>query len=100
MQPTRGWRDHQPPRPSGNALASRKEARTASGTFHLRLSASQQFWQGAPADLCLKGVNMTGTGTATVEDQNRAIQEWAAAWSAHDIGRLLPLFTGTWSMKT
>src|SRR5919106_3571463 len=36
---------------------------------------------------------MTGTGTSTIDDQTRAIAQWAAAWSAHDMGRLLPLFT-------
>jgi steroid delta-isomerase-like uncharacterized protein len=36
---------------------------------------------------------MAGLDTATVDDQKRALGEWAAAWSAHDLGRLLPLFT-------
>jgi hypothetical protein len=36
---------------------------------------------------------MTGMGTATVEDQKRAIEQWATAWSDHDLERLLPLFT-------
>lgn len=36
---------------------------------------------------------MTAIGTAPVDDQKRAIEQWAAGWSAHDMGRLLPLFT-------
>ena len=36
---------------------------------------------------------MTGMETATVNDQTHAIAEWAAAWSSHDMERLLPLFT-------
>ena len=30
---------------------------------------------------------------ASVNDQTRAIEHWAAYWSAHDMERLLPLFT-------
>ena len=29
---------------------------------------------------------------ASVTDQTRAIEHWAAYWSAHDVARLLPLF--------
>ena len=36
---------------------------------------------------------MTAMGTATVGNQTSAIEQWAAAWSAHDLGRLLTLFT-------
>jgi ketosteroid isomerase-like protein len=36
---------------------------------------------------------MTGMGTASVDDQKGAIKQWAAAWSTHDMERLLPLFT-------
>jgi steroid delta-isomerase-like uncharacterized protein len=30
---------------------------------------------------------------ATADDQKRAIRDWAAHWSAHNMDRLLPLFT-------
>jgi hypothetical protein len=36
---------------------------------------------------------MTGVSNASVHDQERAIENWAAHWSTHDMGRLLPLFT-------
>jgi steroid delta-isomerase-like uncharacterized protein len=36
---------------------------------------------------------MTGLGTATVDDQKSVLNRWAESWSAHDLGRLLPLFT-------
>jgi steroid delta-isomerase-like uncharacterized protein len=36
---------------------------------------------------------MTAMGTATVADQTSVIKQWAADWSAHDVGRLLTLFT-------
>jgi steroid delta-isomerase-like uncharacterized protein len=36
---------------------------------------------------------MTGPGIVTVEDQKRTIEHWAALWSAHDLTRLLTLFT-------
>src|SRR5688500_690538 len=36
---------------------------------------------------------MSATGTATIDSQKGAIEKWASAWSAHDMGRLLPLFT-------
>jgi steroid delta-isomerase-like uncharacterized protein len=29
----------------------------------------------------------------SIDKQNRAIEQWAVAWSAHDVDRLLPLFT-------
>ncbi len=31
--------------------------------------------------------------SAPVNDQTRAIEDWAAYWSAHEIERLMPLFT-------
>jgi len=31
--------------------------------------------------------------SALVNDQTRAIEDWAAYWSAHEMERLLPLFT-------
>ena len=31
--------------------------------------------------------------SARVNDQTRAIEDWAAYWSAHEMERLLPLFT-------
>lgn len=36
---------------------------------------------------------MAEVGSASVDDQKRAIERWAAHWSAHDLERLLPLFT-------
>src|SRR5437762_3435475 len=36
---------------------------------------------------------MSAVTNASVEDQKRAIDNWAAHWSAHDMDRLLPLFT-------
>jgi steroid delta-isomerase-like uncharacterized protein len=36
---------------------------------------------------------MTNVVSASVDDQIRAIQRWAAEWSAHDMDRLLQLFT-------
>jgi steroid delta-isomerase-like uncharacterized protein len=36
---------------------------------------------------------MAEVRTASVDDQKRAIEQWAAYWSAHDMERLLPLFT-------
>jgi steroid delta-isomerase-like uncharacterized protein len=36
---------------------------------------------------------MVDVQTATSADQELAIQQWAALWSAHDIDRLLRLFT-------
>ena len=36
---------------------------------------------------------MAEVRTASVDDQKRAIEQWAAYWSAHDLERLLPLFT-------
>ena len=36
---------------------------------------------------------MTEVSSASVNDQIRAIEHWAAYWSAHDMERLLPLFT-------
>src|SRR5436190_10312562 len=36
---------------------------------------------------------MSAVTNASVEDQKRAIDNWAALWSAHDMDRLLPLFT-------
>jgi steroid delta-isomerase-like uncharacterized protein len=38
-------------------------------------------------------VNVAEVRTASVDDQKRAIEQWAAGWSAHDMERLLPLFT-------
>jgi ketosteroid isomerase-like protein len=37
--------------------------------------------------------DITAMGTAAVDDQRRAIQQWPAAWSAHDMGQVLRLFT-------
>jgi steroid delta-isomerase-like uncharacterized protein len=36
---------------------------------------------------------MAEVSTASVNDQIRAIEHWAAYWSAHDMEHLLPLFT-------
>jgi steroid delta-isomerase-like uncharacterized protein len=36
---------------------------------------------------------MTDVSSASLSDQKRAIERWAAHWSAHDMDRLLPLFT-------
>ena len=36
---------------------------------------------------------MADVGIASVADQTRAIEHWAAHWSAHDMERLLRLFT-------
>ena len=36
---------------------------------------------------------MAEVRTASVDDQKRAIEQWAAYWSAHDMELLLPLFT-------
>jgi len=36
---------------------------------------------------------MTGVSNASIHDQERAREAWAEYWSAHDMGRLLPLFT-------
>ena len=36
---------------------------------------------------------MAEVRTASVDDQKRAIEQWAAYWSAHDMERLLRLFT-------
>jgi steroid delta-isomerase-like uncharacterized protein len=36
---------------------------------------------------------MTQVSTVSVEEQKRAIERWAEFWSAHDMERLLPLFT-------
>jgi steroid delta-isomerase-like uncharacterized protein len=44
------------------------------------------------ADLFV-GVNMMEVRSVSIDDQNRAIQDWAAQWSAHNMERLLPLFT-------
>jgi steroid delta-isomerase-like uncharacterized protein len=38
-------------------------------------------------------VTMAEVRTASVDDQKRAIEDWAAYWSAHDMARLLSLFT-------
>jgi hypothetical protein len=38
-------------------------------------------------------VNMTEVSVELVKDQLRTIECWAAFWSAHDMERLLPLFT-------
>jgi steroid delta-isomerase-like uncharacterized protein len=36
---------------------------------------------------------MPAEGSASIDDQNRAIERWAASWSAHDVEGLLRLFT-------
>jgi ketosteroid isomerase-like protein len=36
---------------------------------------------------------MAEVRNASVNRQIRAIEHWAASWSAHDMERLLPLFT-------
>jgi steroid delta-isomerase-like uncharacterized protein len=36
---------------------------------------------------------VTGETSATADDQKRVIRDWAAHWSAHNMDRLLPLFT-------
>jgi steroid delta-isomerase-like uncharacterized protein len=38
-------------------------------------------------------VNVAAPKIASVNDQTRAIERWVAYWSAHDVDRLLPLFT-------
>src|SRR5262245_53592637 len=38
-------------------------------------------------------VNMAEVRSSLVRDQESAIEQWAAHWSAHDLERLLPLFT-------
>jgi steroid delta-isomerase-like uncharacterized protein len=40
-----------------------------------------------------KEVTMSTATSASIEDQKRAIDNWAAHWSTHDMDRLLPLFT-------
>jgi steroid delta-isomerase-like uncharacterized protein len=40
-----------------------------------------------------KEATMSTVTSASVEDQKRAMNNWAAHWSTHDMGRLLPLFT-------
>jgi steroid delta-isomerase-like uncharacterized protein len=36
---------------------------------------------------------MAAVSRTSIDDQKRAIEQWAAYWSAHDLERLLPLFT-------
>jgi steroid delta-isomerase-like uncharacterized protein len=36
---------------------------------------------------------MAEVTSVSVVEQQRAIKQWAEQWSAHDLGRLLPLFT-------
>jgi steroid delta-isomerase-like uncharacterized protein len=36
---------------------------------------------------------MAQATSITADDQRRAIEAWATLWTAHDMGRLLPLFT-------
>jgi steroid delta-isomerase-like uncharacterized protein len=36
---------------------------------------------------------MAGVSTITAEDQKRTIENWAKLWSAHDMQRLLQIFT-------
>jgi steroid delta-isomerase-like uncharacterized protein len=38
-------------------------------------------------------VNLAEMRSTSVDDQTRAIERWAAYWSAHDTEQLLPLFT-------
>jgi steroid delta-isomerase-like uncharacterized protein len=40
-----------------------------------------------------KGVHMAEVTSISVEDQTRAIENWGKLWSAHDLDRLLQLFT-------
>jgi ketosteroid isomerase-like protein len=45
-----------------------------------------------------RGVDQVNTfdravSSASIDDQKRAIERWAASWSAHDLERLLLLFT-------
>jgi steroid delta-isomerase-like uncharacterized protein len=40
------------------------------------------------------GGHMAEVSTITIADQKRAIENWAKLWSAHDMQRLLQIFTG------